>query len=91
MVWVPLGYGSIIFAEKVYECPCPICKVVLQAQTITNIGYRYAKVKFVGRKSNGEKVEFSDEEKEGKFVKFLGGKDGKSAEWVSLRMEVEKL
>ena len=58
MVWVTVGYGLIIFGDKVFECPCPICKVELKPQTISNIGYRYAKVKFTGRKSNGEKVVF---------------------------------
>ena len=91
MVWVTLGYGPIVYAEQVFECPCPICKVELQAHTITNIGYRYAKVKFTGRKSNGEKVSYVDTEKEGNFIKFVGGKDGKTAEWVSLRMDVEKI
>lgn len=91
MVWVTVGYGLINFADQVFECPCPICGVILQAQTITNIGYRYAKVKLTGRKSNGEKVSFQDIEKDGNFIKFLGGKDGKTAEWVSLMMDVKQL
>lgn len=86
MVWVPLGFGTMFYAEKLYESPCPICKVELKPDSILNIGYRYAKVKFVGRKSTGERVEFSDEEKSGKLIKFLGGNDGKSVEWVFLRM-----
>lgn len=56
MVWVSLGFGTMFYAEKLYECPCPKCNVELQPETILNIGYRYAKVRFVGRKSTGEKV-----------------------------------
>ena len=56
MVWVPLGFGTMFYTEKLYECPCPICEVELQPETIVNIGYRYAKVKFFGRKATGEKV-----------------------------------
>ena len=56
MVWVSLGYGTMFYAEKLYDSPCPICKVDLMPQTIVNIGYRYAKVKFTGRKTTGEKV-----------------------------------
>lgn len=75
MVWVPLGYGEMQYAEKLFECPCPICKLELEPENIVNIGYRYAKVKFVGRKENDKKnkIEFSDEEKNGNLVKFTGG------------------
>ena len=56
MVRVIHGYGTMFYDEKLYESPCPFCKVKLQPQTIVNIGYRYAKVKFTGRKATGEKV-----------------------------------
>lgn len=71
MVWVPLGYGTMQYAEKLYECPCPMCKVVLEPENIVNIGYRYAKVKFVGRKAvDKKKIELCDEERNGNLVKF---------------------
>lgn len=58
-----------------------------------NIGYRFAKVKFVGRKENDKKnkVEFSDEEKNGNLVKFTGGSDGNTVGWVYLNIKVDKL
>lgn len=93
MVWVSLGYGNMQYTEKQFQCPCPICKVELEPENIANIGYRYAKVKFVGRQENDtkNKVEYSDEEREGKLVKFTGGSDGKTVGWVYLNIHVDKL
>lgn len=51
MVWVKLGYGTMLYAKKMFKCPCPKCNVNLKPENIVNIGYRYAKVKFEGRKA----------------------------------------
>lgn len=60
MVWVQLGYGTMYYAEKLYECPCPICKKMLKKDNIKNIGFRNARVKFVGRKENEELIEYNE-------------------------------
>lgn len=93
MVWIPLGYGQFKYSEMQPACPCPICRVDLLEGNIVNIGYRYAKVKVVGRKENDKKnkIEFSDEENEGKLIVLSGDGTNKLTCWLFLTIQAYKI
>ena len=77
--WVRKGMGSFDLAEDRYDNKCVACGEEIDAESILTFGITRAKVSIAGRKrvdnKNGkgmttEKVAFTIEEREGKFIEF---------------------
>lgn len=74
-VWIHQKFGIFRINELKFHLSCPVCKVNIKHETLSNIGFTKTKVIFNGVKMNGNNQEtltnYKEVEKDGKFLTYL--------------------